>query len=194
MVIAFVSYFGAKLHRPRLIAIGCLVMAVGTYLTALPHFLQGLSVHSCFHNLDQFFISKMFTASWWSSTFLTNPCCLCPSSYKYETSVSHNALVNSSENVLPCHSNHSLQEAEGTELRDQSGTQQTRCKSKTLPAAFSYSRLISHPQLVKRKQALIYGSTCLWETCCVGLGRLPSCLWVFPIWMTSPEKRTLHSI
>lgn len=42
LVIAFVSYFGAKLHRPRLIAIGCLFMTVGTYLIALPHFLQGL--------------------------------------------------------------------------------------------------------------------------------------------------------
>ncbi|XP_051911317.1 solute carrier organic anion transporter family member 1C1-like [Hippocampus zosterae] len=41
LVIAFVSYFGAKLHRPRLIAIGCLVMAVGSYLISLPHFLQG---------------------------------------------------------------------------------------------------------------------------------------------------------
>lgn len=41
MVIAFVSYFGAKLHRPRLIGAGCLVMAVGSYLIALPHFFQG---------------------------------------------------------------------------------------------------------------------------------------------------------
>ncbi|XP_029350813.1 solute carrier organic anion transporter family, member 1D1 [Echeneis naucrates] len=41
LVIAFVSYFGAKLHRPRLIAIGCLIMAVGSFLTAMPHFLQG---------------------------------------------------------------------------------------------------------------------------------------------------------
>uniref|UniRef100_A0A3Q1JCP8 Solute carrier organic anion transporter family member n=1 Tax=Anabas testudineus TaxID=64144 RepID=A0A3Q1JCP8_ANATE len=41
LVIAFVSYFGAKFHRPRLIAVGCLIMAVGSFLMALPHFFQG---------------------------------------------------------------------------------------------------------------------------------------------------------
>uniref|UniRef100_A0A3B5M993 Solute carrier organic anion transporter family member n=1 Tax=Xiphophorus couchianus TaxID=32473 RepID=A0A3B5M993_9TELE len=72
LVIAFVSYFGAKLHRPRLIGIGCLVMAAGSFIVALPHFLQG--------------------------------------PYKYETSMSHNTQVNSTENILPCLSNHSLSE------------------------------------------------------------------------------------
>uniref|UniRef100_A0A673IVZ9 Solute carrier organic anion transporter family member n=1 Tax=Sinocyclocheilus rhinocerous TaxID=307959 RepID=A0A673IVZ9_9TELE len=41
-VIAFVSYFGAKLHRPRLIGAGCLIMAMGSFITAAPHFFQGL--------------------------------------------------------------------------------------------------------------------------------------------------------
>ncbi|XP_073695059.1 solute carrier organic anion transporter family member 1C1-like isoform X1 [Garra rufa] len=41
LVIAFVSYFGAKLHRPRLIGAGCLIMAIGSFLTAAPRFFQG---------------------------------------------------------------------------------------------------------------------------------------------------------
>ncbi|XP_040003707.1 solute carrier organic anion transporter family member 1C1-like isoform X2 [Xiphias gladius] len=76
LVIAFVSYFGAKLHRPRLIAIGCLIMAAGSFLIALPHLFQGL--------------------------------------YKYETSVSHSKDVNSTENILPCLSNHSMTDADET--------------------------------------------------------------------------------
>lgn len=41
LVIVFVSYFGAKLHRPKLIGIGCIVMGTGSILTALPHFFMG---------------------------------------------------------------------------------------------------------------------------------------------------------
>lgn len=76
LVIAFVSYFGAKLHRPRLIGIGCVIMAIGSYLIALPHFFQG--------------------------------------QYKYETSVSHSAGVNSTETILPCLSNHSITDEDET--------------------------------------------------------------------------------
>uniref|UniRef100_A0A3B5MVL9 Solute carrier organic anion transporter family member n=1 Tax=Xiphophorus couchianus TaxID=32473 RepID=A0A3B5MVL9_9TELE len=39
LVIAFVSYFGAKLHRPKIIAIGCILMSLGTFLIAMPHFI-----------------------------------------------------------------------------------------------------------------------------------------------------------
>ncbi|KAJ8261865.1 hypothetical protein GJAV_G00159340 [Gymnothorax javanicus] len=41
LVIAFVSYFGAKLHRPKIIAIGCFLMSVGTFVIAMPHFIIG---------------------------------------------------------------------------------------------------------------------------------------------------------
>ena len=41
LVIAFVSYFGAKLHRPKIIAIGCVLMSLGTFLIAMPHFIIG---------------------------------------------------------------------------------------------------------------------------------------------------------
>ncbi|XP_041254515.1 solute carrier organic anion transporter family member 1C1-like [Onychostruthus taczanowskii] len=41
LVIAFVSYFGAKLHRPRVIAAGCFTMALGCFLSAMPHFFTG---------------------------------------------------------------------------------------------------------------------------------------------------------
>ncbi|XP_068129855.1 solute carrier organic anion transporter family member 1B3-like [Hyperolius riggenbachi] len=41
LFIAFVSYYGAKMHRPRIIAIGCIVMSLGSFLTAMPHFFMG---------------------------------------------------------------------------------------------------------------------------------------------------------
>ncbi|CAI5786434.1 solute carrier organic anion transporter family member 1C1-like isoform X2 [Podarcis lilfordi] len=41
LVIAFVSYFGAKFHRPRVIALGCFIMSLGSFLTAMPHFFMG---------------------------------------------------------------------------------------------------------------------------------------------------------
>ncbi|KAF7237634.1 Solute carrier organic anion transporter family member 1B3 [Varanus komodoensis] len=41
LVIAFVSYFGAKLHRPRIIGLGCFIMSLGSFLTAMPHFFMG---------------------------------------------------------------------------------------------------------------------------------------------------------
>ncbi|XP_008054069.2 solute carrier organic anion transporter family member 1B3-like [Carlito syrichta] len=40
-VIVFVSYFGSKLHRPKIIGIGCFIMGAGSVLTALPHFFMG---------------------------------------------------------------------------------------------------------------------------------------------------------
>ncbi|XP_040197615.1 solute carrier organic anion transporter family member 1C1-like [Rana temporaria] len=41
LVIAIVSYFGAKLHRPRIIAAGCLLMSLGSFVITMPHFFMG---------------------------------------------------------------------------------------------------------------------------------------------------------
>ncbi|KAM7378045.1 hypothetical protein PAMA_013105 [Pampus argenteus] len=41
LFLAVVSHFGAKLHRPRFIAVGCFLMAVGAFLTGLTHFFMG---------------------------------------------------------------------------------------------------------------------------------------------------------
>uniref|UniRef100_A0AAY4BDQ8 Solute carrier organic anion transporter family member n=1 Tax=Denticeps clupeoides TaxID=299321 RepID=A0AAY4BDQ8_9TELE len=41
LVITVISYFGAKYHRPKIIGAGGLLMAIGTFLMALPHFLMG---------------------------------------------------------------------------------------------------------------------------------------------------------
>lgn len=50
LIIILVSYFGAKLHRPRIIGAGCLIMSAGTFLIAMPQFFMGRWVQSdrCF--------------------------------------------------------------------------------------------------------------------------------------------------
>ncbi|KAM6216299.1 solute carrier organic anion transporter family member 1B3-like [Rhynchocyon petersi] len=52
LVIVFVSYFGSKLHRPRIIGIGCLIMGTGSILTALPHFFMGYYRYSKGNNIN----------------------------------------------------------------------------------------------------------------------------------------------
>ncbi|XP_043092168.1 solute carrier organic anion transporter family member 1C1 isoform X1 [Puntigrus tetrazona] len=38
LFLAVVSHFGSRLHRPRLIGMGCFLMAIGSAVTGLPHF------------------------------------------------------------------------------------------------------------------------------------------------------------
>ncbi|XP_054844848.1 solute carrier organic anion transporter family member 1A2-like [Eublepharis macularius] len=41
MVLILVSYLGSKVHRPKVIAIGCVIMAVGAFISVAPHFIMG---------------------------------------------------------------------------------------------------------------------------------------------------------
>ncbi|XP_008940212.1 PREDICTED: solute carrier organic anion transporter family member 1C1-like [Merops nubicus] len=66
LVIAFVSYFGAKLHRPKVIAVGCFTMALGSLLTAMPHFFMGYYKYE----------ATSHTASSANITSSINPCSL----------------------------------------------------------------------------------------------------------------------
>ncbi|KAM6320702.1 solute carrier organic anion transporter family member 1C1-like [Aegotheles albertisi] len=66
LVIAFVSYFGAKLHRPKVIAAGCFIMSLGSFLTAMPHFFMG------YYKYD----TVSHTASSTNLTSNINPCSL----------------------------------------------------------------------------------------------------------------------
>ncbi|KAI4878070.1 hypothetical protein NFI96_011674 [Prochilodus magdalenae] len=83
LVIAFVSYFGAKLHRPKIIAMGCLLMALGTFVIALPHFIIGrykfetsvrLSVNST-NNLTPCLASSPSVLAGDQTSTLSNPGC-----------------------------------------------------------------------------------------------------------------------
>uniref|UniRef100_A0A671QV76 Solute carrier organic anion transporter family member n=1 Tax=Sinocyclocheilus anshuiensis TaxID=1608454 RepID=A0A671QV76_9TELE len=48
LFLAVVSHFGARLHRPRLIGMGCFLMAIGSALTGLPHFFMRQWVHTVY--------------------------------------------------------------------------------------------------------------------------------------------------
>ncbi|XP_019399551.1 PREDICTED: solute carrier organic anion transporter family member 1C1-like isoform X2 [Crocodylus porosus] len=73
LIIILVSYFGAKLHRPKIIGAGCLIMSVGTFFIAMPQFFMGryryeilpsstnssISISPCLHDKRQIPLSVL---------------------------------------------------------------------------------------------------------------------------------------
>nr|XP_020666995.1 solute carrier organic anion transporter family member 1C1-like [Pogona vitticeps] len=41
LVMILVSYLGPKIHRPKVIGIGCFIMSVGAFVSVVPHFIMG---------------------------------------------------------------------------------------------------------------------------------------------------------
>uniref|UniRef100_A0A673BIE7 Solute carrier organic anion transporter family member n=1 Tax=Sphaeramia orbicularis TaxID=375764 RepID=A0A673BIE7_9TELE len=77
LFLAVVSHFGAKLHRPRLIAVGCFLMSVGALLTGLTHFFMGRVLTHCSYSDDMFFRKpyscvKESGSNMWIYVFLGN--------------------------------------------------------------------------------------------------------------------------
>uniref|UniRef100_A0A3B5M981 Solute carrier organic anion transporter family member n=1 Tax=Xiphophorus couchianus TaxID=32473 RepID=A0A3B5M981_9TELE len=88
LFLAVVSHFGAQLHRPRLIAAGCLLMAVGALLTGLTHFFMGfyISVNANFTERHLLATSKLYICFWYPHCIPV--CCswLCLSGCERESS------------------------------------------------------------------------------------------------------------
>lgn len=41
LVMVLVSYLGPRVHRPKVIGVGCLIMSLGAFLSVMPQFLMG---------------------------------------------------------------------------------------------------------------------------------------------------------
>uniref|UniRef100_A0A8C2G8W4 Solute carrier organic anion transporter family, member 1E1 n=1 Tax=Cyprinus carpio TaxID=7962 RepID=A0A8C2G8W4_CYPCA len=82
LFLAVVSHFGARLHRPRLIGMGCFIMAIGSAVTGLPHFFMGrykydtviqgslnktVSISPCQYPMD-----ARWVGAWWLGFFVSS--------------------------------------------------------------------------------------------------------------------------
>ncbi|KAK2508113.1 hypothetical protein MC885_020658 [Smutsia gigantea] len=91
LIMTFVSYFGARLHRPKIIGAGCLLMGVGTLLIAMPQFFMERYRYES-HSLPS------------NSTRTTSPCLLeadsqLPVSEESQSKKNHDCKIDASSSM-----------------------------------------------------------------------------------------------
>lgn len=97
LFLAVVSHFGARLHRPRLIGMGCFIMAIGSAVTGLPHFFMGRQVHICILSLYIQLVSHLLQSC---SSFFLSLCWFYSFRYKYDTVIQ--GSLNKTVSISPC--------------------------------------------------------------------------------------------